>query len=116
MHSAGLSAVKGGLCGARSVAYVWRTAVGRVGRHGDGVRDRCLCREMCDQGSVACDIELIAGLGGDHIAVFSPIGEGEVLIGCGGDSAGLAIMEGTTTSYCAAVDRVGRHRDGVAVL
>ena len=95
-------------------ATCYGAAIGRVGRNADGkgLRD---VSEVGDKGAIASHSEVIAGVGGDHGAVFSPVGEGIVGIGCGSYGARLSFCVGAATCYGATIGRVGRNTDGVVL-
>ena len=71
---------------------------------------------MCYQSTVTCHGEGVVGLGGDHIAVFGPVGKGVAVGRCGDYGAVVTIMIGTTARDVAAIARVGRNTDGVCLL
>ena len=87
-------------------------AVGRIGRGGDGV-GLDLLLEVGHQSAVGRNVEGVVGVGRDHGAAFGPIDEVVAFVGRGRNGARSALVEGAAAFDGAALDRVGRHADGV---
>ena len=70
--------------------------IGRIGRNTDGV-SRWNVGEVGHESAVASHSEAVAGIGRDHGAIFSPVGEGVVGVGCSGYGARLSFCVGAAT-------------------
>ena len=86
------------------------TTVIRVGRHINSIG---IDGEVSHQGAVSVHSEGIVGIGGDHIAILCPIGEGIARGSRCTHRAALAIVEGATASDITTIARVGRHTNSI---
>ena len=110
--------VVGAGCGSNSAALAVckaaaagdSAAIGRVGRHADGVS---VGSEVSHKAVVAVHGEGVIGVGGNHSAVFRPVGESVACGWRGTHCAGLTFSVGAFASDGAAIGRVGRHADGI---
>ena len=102
-----------GLTVSVSAATCHSSAVARVSSSGDG--ELLLCK-VGHQGAVASHCEGVIGIGGDHVAVLRPVGEGVTRVCRGLYGALLALLVCAAASDGATVARVSRHGDGVILL
>lgn len=112
IYRAGLAAIIGARGRASGAAYVYQTAIGRVGGNTDSVIPR-LWFKVSHQGTVTRHGEGVFGLSGSHLAAIHPINKSEIRIGRGGHSAGFPFLVEATPRHRTAVSRVGRNTDGI---